>query len=257
MTGALIEAKGLHKSYGSFAALIDVGFELAESESLAIIGPNGAGKSTLFKVLTGESLANDGTLHYRGHDISQMSAHMRTRLGFGRTFQVARIMGESNVSENLVVAIEQRLAANGMSQGAWYAWRPLRSTLAEAAYWAEQVGLREKLSVEARNLSHGDRKRLELALVLALEPVVLMLDEPTAGMSPPDRNETIDLIQRLRTDRGLAVMLTEHDMDVVFGLSDRILVLNYGKVVTVGLPDDVRGDATVKEIYLGKEIDDA
>lgn len=254
MSRALIECRDLAKSYGAHRVLQQVSFSVGEGESFAIIGPNGAGKTTLFKVLTGEILADSGSISYRGVDIGPLAAHDRVRMGFGRTFQVARVFLEFTALENLVAAIESRMRGQGLPVGPWYAFRPSRDVLEEAAQRMADIGLAEQRFVHARNLSHGDKKRLELALALALNPDVLMLDEPTAGMSPPERQRTVELIQRLRAEQGIAVMLTEHDMDVVFGLADRVLVLNYGEVIVVGSPAEVRANATVAEIYLGKEM---
>jgi len=255
--GALIEVTALNKNYGAHVVLKNVHFTVNEGEAFAIIGPNGAGKTTMFKVMTGEVQTNSGSVKYHTHEVVSVPAFMRTRMGFGRTFQVARVFLETTVIENLIVAVEVRLKNEGRSAGKWFSWKPAPDVMAEAVGRLVDIGLYEKRFVEARNLSHGDKKRLELAIALTLNPRVLFLDEPTAGMSPPERRSTVELIKRIRTEQGITVVLTEHDMDVVFGLADRVLVLNYGEVIVVGSPEEVRRNPTVAEIYLGKEMIDA
>ncbi|HHX89972.1 MAG TPA: ABC transporter ATP-binding protein [Paracoccus sp.] len=249
----LFKATRLSKSYGAFKAIQEVSFDVRRGEGFAIIGPNGAGKTTLFKCLTGESPISGGSIHFAGEDISHLPAFMRTRLGMGRTFQVARIFPESTVLENLLVAIEARLHSEGGDVGRWYHFRPRTHVIEEACHRLNTVGLYTRRFEEAAILSHGDKKRLELAISLALDPAALMLDEPTAGMSPAERRSVIDMIRKLREDQGITIMLTEHDMDVVYGLADRIMVLNYGQMVALGTPGEVREDPVVLDIYLGRE----
>jgi branched-chain amino acid transport system ATP-binding protein len=254
---ALVEVKGLNKFYGAHQVLKDVNLEVADGEGFAIIGPNGAGKTTLFKAVTGEIAATSGAIRFSGVDVGAMPAHQRIRLGMARTFQVARVFLELTCLENVIVAVETRLKNAGLPTRAGLSWRPLPSTIAEALERLAGLGLEDKRFVEARHLSHGDKKKLELALALTSEPKVLMLDEPTAGMSPAERMQTVEMLQRIRAESKLTLMLTEHDMDVVFGLADRILVLNYGEVIVVGSPEEVRANPTVHEIYLGHEMSDA
>jgi branched-chain amino acid transport system ATP-binding protein len=249
----LLTVSGLFKSYGPIPVLRDVNLTVAERETLAIIGPNGAGKTTLFKALTGEALPEQGRIVLAGTDVTRLPAQTRVALGVGRTFQVARVYLETTLVENLVVAIEARRRRAGESIGAWHAWRPAAATLLEAEEWLASVGLAGRRDAEARFLSHGDKKRLELAIALALRPRILMMDEPTAGMSPSDRVQTVDLIMRMRERHHMTVLLTEHDMDVVFGLSDRIIVLNYGQVVAIGSGEAIRANQAVRDIYLGHE----
>jgi len=251
---ALIEVVRLCKSFGTHSVLKNISFEVMDGEGFAIIGPNGAGKTTLFKILTGEIFATDGAIRYQGEDIMGVAAHSRVHGGFGRTFQVSRVLPEFTVLDNVIVAIEARMRGQGLPLGKWYQWRPSKAVIEEAYYRLVDMGLVDRRFVEARHLSHGDKKSLELAVALALEPRVLMLDEPTAGMSPTERRRTVELISRIRAEHGITVMLTEHDMDVVFGLADRLLVMNYGEVIVTGPPEEVRRNPTVGEIYLGKEM---
>nr|WP_253913309.1 ABC transporter ATP-binding protein [Pseudoruegeria sp. HB172150] len=224
-----------------------------EGETFAIIGPNGAGKTTLFKVLTGESPANSGVVRFRGQDVTKMSDFRRARLGFGRTFQVARIFPEVDVFTNVAIAVEARLSAEGRSPGRWWDWRASSQVALEVEEILERFGFaRARWRTEARYLSHGDRKRLEFCIALATRPALLMLDEPTAGMSPSDRREMTGLLARLKRDGGVSIVMTEHDMDIIFELADRLMVLNYGEALATGEPAAVRRDPVVREVYLGQ-----
>jgi branched-chain amino acid transport system ATP-binding protein len=255
--GALLEVDSLGKSYGAVAALKSATFSVEAGEAFAIIGPNGAGKTTLFKALTGEVMPDRGSVRFRGADVTRTPAHRRAASGFGRTFQVARVFPNTTALENVIVAIEARQRTRGESPARWYSVRPARSVVAEAEQALARIGLAALADTEARYLSHGDKKRLELALTLALQPGILMLDEPTAGMSPSDRQQTVELLARIRRDSGVTLLLTEHDMDVVFGLAGRIMVLNYGEQVALGTPQEIRADRRVQELYLGEEVGDA
>jgi branched-chain amino acid transport system ATP-binding protein len=253
MTSA-ITVEGLHKSYGKIEVLRNVSFSVEERETFAVIGPNGAGKSTLFRVVTGEVAAEQGRVVYRGADVTSLSAAQRINIGFGRTFQVARIFPEFTVRENIIVAIEARERRNRDRSSHRFDFRPSAAAQEEAAQIAETLELSRRLCTGARFLAHGDKKRLEIAIALALEPRLLMMDEPTAGMSPADRRATIDLLSRLRRERPLTIVIIEHDMDVVFGLAGRVMVLNYGQIIAMGSVAEVRADNAVREVYLGKEM---
>jgi len=251
---AAIEAASICKSYASIEVLRNVSFAVAEREAFAIIGPNGAGKTTLFKVITGEVGTNAGRVLWRGRDVTALPAAERVNAGFGRTFQVARILPEFTVRDNIVVAVEARQRARGAGTGAWWDCRPTAACREEAEHIAASLGLGHALDIDARYLSHGDKKRLEIGTTLALEPQVLMMDEPTAGMSPSDRHRTVELVNRLRRERGITLVIIEHDMDVVFGLADRVMVLNYGETIALGSVAEVKANEAVREVYLGKEM---
>jgi branched-chain amino acid transport system ATP-binding protein len=253
---ALLEVRDIGKSYGTFRALTKVNFAVYDGETFAIVGPNGAGKTTLFRVMTGEVFHDEGDVVFLDRDISSLPAHARVCLGLGRTFQIARVFAEFSALTNVIVAIEAR-NRNRRVSGTLLSVTPTTEVHEEAAQRLASIGLGNELDTEARHLSLGDKKRLELALTLALEPVVLLLDEPTAGMSPTERHTIIDLISEIKAALGLTIILTEHDMDFVFRLSKRIMVMNQGQVVLVGNQEELRESVMVREIYLGKEMVDA
>ena len=253
----LLQIEQLRVSYGELEVIKGIDLNVASGETFAVIGPNGAGKTTLFKAITGEAPVTGGIVRFDGQDITRMPVHLRARGGFGRTFQVARVFQGLTVLGNVIASVEARLRGAGRSCGPWHGWRPARPVVDEAERLLAELALVQVRHVEARFLSHGDKKRLEIALVLAQEPRILMLDEPTAGMSHSDRLGIVELIQRLRRDKGVTVVMTEHDMDVIFGLADRIMVLNYGELIATGTPNEVRVNPLVREVYLGKEMVDA
>ena len=254
MTGLLLEASNLRVSYGDFEVIKGVDLHVEKGGALAIIGPNGAGKSTLFKALTGEIATRSGRVVFRGEDVTTLPADLRTIAGMGRTFQVSRVFLELTAIENVVVALESRDRAQGGRGRRWWRTAPEPAIVDEAKALLEQLKIAHLRNSAAAEISHGDRKRLELALALALEPVILMLDEPTAGMGPADRRQIVDLILSIRRDKGMAVVMTEHDMDVIFSIADQVLVLNYGEVIASGTVDEVRNSPAVREVYLGKDM---
>lgn len=260
---SILELSGIKKSYGPIQVLHGIDANVQEGEVFAIIGPNGAGKTTLFKVMTGESYANAGTVIFDGRDVTTEPPHLRTRSGMGRTFQVARVFNPLTALANVIVAIEARKKAQDKRDTAWWAIKPSAATTEEALFLLEGVGLANKAHYIATDLSHGDRKRLELAVTLAGRPRILMMDEPTAGMSPSDREQVSLLIQRImkpEAQGGLAtnghtltVVMTEHDMSVIFGLASRILVMNQGELIALGQVEEIRNNPQVREVYLGTE----
>jgi branched-chain amino acid transport system ATP-binding protein len=243
----LLEARGITRGYGRIQVLQDVDITIGERQAHVVIGPNGAGKSTLFKSLSGEIFPTSGTVRFDGADVTRVPAWKRTRLGFGRTFQVARVFPQMTVRENMLVAVE--------SAGGGGGWSLATSKAREAELDAllADVGLAAQRHAQAGSLAYGDRKRLELGMTLALRPKLLLLDEPTAGMSQSDRHASVELVARVTRERGIALLLTEHDMDVVFGLATQLTVLHYGRVIASGDPQAVRADPKVREVYLGHE----
>lgn len=250
----LLAAHDLRVNYGTFEVIKGVSISVAPGQALAIIGPNGAGKSTLFKALTGEIACRSGQIIYNGNDVTTMPAYKRTAAGMGRTFQVSRVFLELTAIENLIVVLESRYRNEGRRKGAWWHAAPNADIVAEGEEMLRQLGIHHLRNETAAAISHGDKKRLELALTLALDPTILMLDEPTAGMAPADRMKITQLILAIRRERGVAVVMTEHDMDVIFGIADSVMVLNYGEMIASGTVDEVRNSPTVREVYLGQDM---
>jgi branched-chain amino acid transport system ATP-binding protein len=242
----VLEVAGLGKSFGGVRAVTDVSFRLAAGEMLALIGPNGAGKSTCFNMLNGQLRPDAGRILLRGVDVTGSKPRAIWRLGVGRSFQVTATFASMTVRENVQTAL---LSFHRRIRNAW---RPARGYfVAEADELLAQVGMAEQSERAAGVLAYGDLKRLELAVALANAPSLLLMDEPTAGMAPAERGALMALARAQAVTRGMAVLFTEHDMDVVFTVADRILVLDRGAVIAQGRGDEIRGDARVREIYLG------
>jgi len=247
MTTAVLEANGLRKSWGGVAAVDGVSLAVQAGEMLALIGPNGAGKSTCFNMLNGQIRPEAGSVHLLGRDITGLAPRAVWRLGVGRTFQVTATFASMTVLDNV------RMALLSHHRRLFGLWRPAAAQfVAEAAAALTRVGLAEQAGRPCGVLAYGDLKRLELAIALANEPRLLLMDEPTAGMAPAERAGLMALTARIARDAGIAVLFTEHDMDVVFGHADRILVLDRGKLIAGGTPQQVRADARVREVYLGQ-----
>ena len=247
---ALLEIEGLWKDFDGFVATRDVTFDLKEGERHAIIGPNGAGKTTFFNLITGHMQPTKGSVRFRGEDITGIPPHKVVKLGLARSFQRINIFPRMSVFENVQVALMSR---DGHSTRMFKLCFDLN--VDETHSLLETVGLREEAGEVAGELAYGKQKQLELAIALAENPDVLLLDEPTAGMSPTETEEAIRLIDQITKERGLTLLFTEHDMGVVFGISDRISVLHHGEIIARGLPDDVRNDPEVRRIYLGEAAD--
>ena len=242
----MLAVQNLSKSFGGVAAVQSVSFAVAPGEMLALIGPNGAGKSTCFNMVGGQLRPDSGAVVLDGQPITGLAPRAVWRRGVGRTFQITATFASMTVRENVQMALIS--AAGHLAR--W--WAPARTHAAAAAdALLAQVGLEAQAERGAGVLAYGDLKRLELAMALSNTPRLLLMDEPTAGMAPAERTELMALTRRLATERGLAVLFTEHDMDVVFGVSDRILVLNRGTLIAEGSPAAIRADARVREVYLG------
>jgi len=243
----MLAAVGLVKSFGGVRAVDGVSFTLGRGELLALIGPNGAGKSTLFNMIGGQLRPDGGDITFQGRSILGLPPRRIFRLGIGRTFQVAATFASMTVIENILVALashHRRLWAMAGSLSA-----PARR--GEALALLEEVGMADAASRPCRELAYGDVKRVELAIALAHGPRLLLMDEPTAGMAPRERVAMAALVRRLTRERGIAVLFTEHSMDVVFAVADRIVVLAQGAVIAEGDPAAIRADARVQEVYLG------
>jgi len=249
MNKALLEVRGLTKSFGALLASDDVNLEVREGETHAIIGPNGAGKTTLISQLAGNLRPDRGRVRFAGEDITALSAPARARRGFARSFQITSIYPDFTALENVMLAVQ---AHSGSS---FRFWRPARDETAlssPARAILEEVGLSGRLEVPAANLAHGEQRALEIATALATRPRLLLLDEPVAGMGAEETQRMISLLSSLKG--GKTLILVEHDMDAVFSLADRISVLVYGRIIATGAPEEIRANLEVRRAYLGEEI---
>ncbi|MBF9196268.1 ABC transporter ATP-binding protein [Microvirga terrestris] len=242
----LLTVNGLHKFFGGVVAARDVTFTVARGEMLAIIGPNGAGKSTVFNMVGGQLKSDRGKVLLDGHDITYTSPQKRFRRGVGRTFQVAQTFLSMSAAENVQMAL---ISCNRQSNRLWTAARERHRD--KAVELLSRVGMAEAADVACSALAYGDVKRVELAIALAGQPKLLLMDEPTAGMAPRERAALMDLTASITESQGIGVLFTEHDMDVVFGHAARVLVLLRGQIIAAGSPDEVRQDEQVKRAYLG------
>ena len=247
MSESVLEVRGLAKSFGGVQAVAGVNLSMPRGEIRALIGPNGAGKTTFFNMLTGQLRADRGEVRFKGERLSGLAPHTVWRRGVSRTFQITATFVTLTALENVQVALQSHrrrtyalfAKADGLERDA------ARALLA-------QVGLDAQAERPAGALAYGDLKKLELAVALANRPEVLLLDEPTAGMAPAERGALMALTQRIARERSLTVLFTEHDMDVVFSVADRIMVLHQGRVIAEGRPPEVRADAQVQRVYLGE-----
>jgi branched-chain amino acid transport system ATP-binding protein len=244
--GPVLEVAGLKKAFGGVKAVDDVSFALAAGELLALIGPNGAGKSTCFNMLNGQIAPDAGAIRFDGHDIAGLTPRAIWRRGVGRTFQITATFGSMSVRENVQMVL---LSHHRQLGGLWRA--AARQHVDTAMALLERVGMAQQADRPCGILAYGDLKRVELAIALAHRPRLLLMDEPTAGMAPRERLALMELTRALVREQGVSVLFTEHDMDVVFGHADRVLVLNRGKLIAQGAPAAVRADPAVQEVYLG------
>jgi branched-chain amino acid transport system ATP-binding protein len=243
----VLELASVHKAFGGFQALCGVSLRVAPGEIAAVIGPNGAGKTTLFNVITGHLAPDRGTVRFKGREITGRPPHAICRLGLARSFQRTNIFPRLSVFENVQVAI---LSHQGRAQEMWNRARDIGRERTAAIL--EDVGLAGRAEEPGGRLSYGDQKQLEMGIALALEPEMLLLDEPTAGMSPQETRSSMALVTRLARERRLTLLFTEHDMSVVFSVAQTIRVLHQGQIIAEGTPDEVRRSDEVKRVYLGK-----
>ena len=248
MSEFLLETKQIRKSFGALIATDAVDFDVREGETHAVIGPNGAGKTTFIKQISGELRPDAGQIHFAGEDITALPAQRRSRKGLARSFQITSIYRDFSAQDNVALAVQ---AQAGHSLRFWRAAREDRSLTEPAVRILERIGLRERKDVLAANLSHGEQRQLEIAMALATQPRLLLLDEPVAGMGTDESQRMIELLATLKGEK--TIVLVEHDMDAVFTLADRISVLVYGRIIATGTPAEIRANAEVRAAYLGED----
>ncbi len=243
----VLRVENVTMSFDGFIAIDNVDLTVEKGQMAAIIGPNGAGKSTMFNLITGHLTPTRGKVYFHDQDITGRSPHTICQLGMGRSFQRTNIFPRLSVFDNVQVAVlaHARKTLNFLTPAR-------RMMLAETHALLDDVGLAGEANSISGTLSYGFQKQLELGITLASEPELLLLDEPTAGMSPQETSDTIELVERIARERGLTLLFTEHDMDVVFNIADKITVLHQGQVLAEGSPDEVKDDPNVQRVYLGE-----
>ncbi len=251
-SGSCLELNGVTKSFMGVVAVNDVTFQLERGEILGLIGPNGAGKTTLFNVITKLSSPDSGTIRFQGQDITQLRPHQVNRLGIARTFQNIRLLDELSVLDNVMTAYSPRVKTTKIGCILNLpAYRTEEKTLRERAYeLLEKGNLADKAGIEAGSLAYADQRRLEIARAMATGPELLLLDEPTAGMSATEAMELTEYLADLH-EIGINLLIIGHDMRFIMGLCQRIVVLNYGRIIATGKPEDIQGNEEVIKAYLG------
>jgi branched-chain amino acid transport system ATP-binding protein len=242
----ILELKGIGKSFGALEVLAEIDLDIEEGKITSIIGPNGAGKTTLFNVISGRFPASTGTVLYKKHDITRMRPHEITLAGLARSFQITNIYQKLTVGENVFLAVQTRSKKRMSLFTGFLELADVRQRTTEIL---ERIGLGKWSAIPAGQLSHGDQRHLEIGMTLATGPELLMLDEPTSGMSPAEAAQTMDLIKDLSRD--FTIVLIEHNMDIVMNISDRIIVLNFGRKIAEGSPEEVAENPEVRRVYLG------
>ncbi|HEY1310902.1 MAG TPA: ABC transporter ATP-binding protein [Pseudolabrys sp.] len=247
MSEPLLQVTNLAKRFEGIVATDNLTLSVATGELHAVIGPNGAGKTTLISQLGGQLAPDSGRIHFDGHDITWLPMYRRSRLGLARTFQITSLFLDLSVLDNVALAVQ---AHAGHSFRFWRNARAEAELRAPARAALARVGLAERVDLPASLLSHGEHRLIELAMALAGQPRMLLLDEPMAGLGPDESARMVELLRALK--KKLTILLVEHDMDAVFALADRITVLVYGRVIATGSPADIRANAQVREAYLGE-----
>jgi branched-chain amino acid transport system ATP-binding protein len=248
MSGALLSLRGLQKSFGGLAVTNDVWMDVEPGEIHAVIGPNGAGKTTLINEISGVLAVDAGQILFAGRDVTGLKLHRRARLGLARSFQITSVVPAFTALENVALAVQA--GAGSSFRFVWPAAAE-RQLNAPALAALDQVGLSGRAHIQAGAMSHGEKRQLELAIALATEPRLLLLDEPLAGAGPEETERLIGILRGLKSR--YAILLVEHDMQAVFALADRISVLVYGRVIATGTPEEIRTNAEVRAAYLGED----
>jgi branched-chain amino acid transport system ATP-binding protein len=246
MTVAAVDVRDLSKVFGGLHAVNGVSLTVAPGERRALIGPNGAGKTTLFHCITGTLQATSGEVKLFGHDVTRQPEYRRTKLGMGRTFQITNVFTDLTLSDNMALAIM------GTDRRKWVLSRPVSAFPAVRELvlsGLSAVGLRERADDQVMYLSYGERRQLELALALGSQPKVVFLDEPCAGLSPSERQRIFTMVRELARD--ITLVMIDHDMDVALGIADRVTVMNRGRVLAEGTPEQIRADPKVRDVYFG------
>ena len=247
-TEPIIETKDLTIRFGGHVAVDHVNFQMESFTLKSIIGPNGAGKTTFFNMLTGQYKPTEGRVFLKGRDITDLSPAMRTHLGMGRSFQLTNIFPGLSVLENVRVAIQSR---EGFGLNFWKNYLHFSEAEDEAYELLQEVLLADKWSASSAELTHGEKRKLEIAILLALKPEILFLDEPTAGMAQEEVPTILEILQRIKDARDRTLLLVEHKMDMIMSLSDTIMVLQEGRIIADGVPDEIYRSEAVQEAYLG------
>ena len=244
----ILKIIGLSKQFGGITATNNIDLNITDGEIHAVIGPNGAGKTTLISQLSGDLQADEGAIVFQGNLINNMSSNKRSLLGIARTFQITSLMLDMSTLENVMLAVQ---AHSGHSYCFWQDARQDDQLVEPALKVLKQVGLLGRKNIMTRELSHGEHRQLEIAMALATQPKLLLLDEPMAGMGAEETQKLIEILKKLKT--GKTMILIEHDMNAVFSLADRITVMVYGKIIATGSPKEIRANQKVKAAYLGDE----
>jgi branched-chain amino acid transport system ATP-binding protein len=248
MAEVLLKISDLYKSYGGVAATDHINLEILSGEIHAVIGPNGAGKTTLISQLAGEQMPDGGRVDFQGHEITYLPAHARAMQGLARSFQITSIVHDLTVIDNVALSVQAQIGHS------FHFWKPARADTAltgPAMDALRRVGLEDRAQDVSRNLSHGEHRQLEIAMALAANPTLLLLDEPMAGMGTEESARMVQILSSLKGEK--TMLLIEHDMDAVFALADRISVLVYGRVIATGTPEEIKGNDQVRKAYLGDE----
>jgi len=243
---AVIESRGLTKTYGGVHAVSNVSFAVEPGENLVIIGPNGAGKTTLFNMLNGQIPPSAGQIFYLGQDITNLPAHRRTHLGIGRAFQITSLFNELTVIDNMMLAVQ------GTRPERFQIFRPIKGNkrlMARVGELLDSFGLWELRDERVSCISYGDQRKLEIALSMASDPTMLLLDEPSCGLTAAESEELCTRI--INFGKAVTLIVVAHDMDLVFSIATRIMMLHYGEIIVEGNPEEIKNSAIVKEIYMG------